>query len=137
MIDRRLAVEASERIEIALVECLHPGLNQLAWSHRASSACLWVAPQAGAGVAHSSFLCLSGVVDFLVLLHQFEEFLVYAPVLAELGMEGRSHQLALANQHRMSIAFGQHLNLGPGALDARRANIDLLQRAARESGRAF
>ena len=39
---------------------------------------------------------------------------VHAPVVAELGMEGRGEPVALAHQHRLAVDAHQHLDAGPG-----------------------
>ena len=51
-------------------------------------------------------------------------------VFAQFGMESCGQQPALADKHGVAVALGQHLDLGADALDAWRANVDLLQRTA-------
>jgi len=56
------------------------------------------------------------------------------PVCGEFGMKSSSQNPALTNQHRGTIAEGQHLDAGAGGDDARGANEDHLQRATGEFG---
>src|SRR5262245_29465838 len=72
------------------------------------------------------FLCL--IVDHLLcpdtrrLLHQLEESLVHARVVRQLRMERRDQEPALAEQHGLAVALGEHLDVVPGLPHARSAN---------------
>src|SRR5256885_16489415 len=63
------------------------------------------------------FLCL--IEDHLLcpdthrLLHQLEKPLVDTRVAGQLGMERRDEHAAVAQEHRLTLQLGQHLN--PGA----------------------
>src|SRR5438874_4260882 len=72
------------------------------------------------------FLCLIELhllcPDMTLLLHQIEEPLVHARVVGQLRVEGRDEQAALAEEHRLALELGQHLDLRPALDDARRAD---------------
>src|SRR5947209_20433237 len=63
------------------------------------------------------FLCL--IDDHLLcpdtnrLLHQIEEQLVDARVVRQLRVEGRDEDAAVAEQHRLSVQLGEHLDVPP------------------------
>ena len=64
----------------------------------------------------------------------FDEELVNAAVVRELGMKSGCQDAALADQHRKAIACGERLDAGADLADARRADEDHLQRATGKLG---
>src|SRR3954447_12286918 len=78
------------------------------------------------------FLCL--IVDHLLcpdtrlLPYLIQKQLVNARVVGELGMEGSNQNPPLPRQHRMAVDLGEHLDVGAGGLDPRRADEDGAQR---------
>src|SRR5579859_7270128 len=80
------------------------------------------------------FLCL--IDDHLLcpdtrcLPYEVQEELVDARVVGELGMERGDEHTALPREHRMSVHFREHLDVGAGVLDPRRADEDSAHRLA-------
>src|SRR5256885_15777755 len=78
------------------------------------------------------FLCLIELhllcPDMHLLPHEVEEPLVDPSVGGQLRMEGRDDHPALAQQHRLAVQLGQHLDLGAGVDHPRRANEHPAQR---------
>src|SRR5215475_10438632 len=78
------------------------------------------------------FLCLIDdhllCPDTSLLPHDVQEALVDARVVGQLRMEGRDEEPSLARQHRMAVDLGEHLDVGPGLLEPRRADEDGSQR---------
>src|SRR2546421_5199605 len=78
------------------------------------------------------FLCLIELhllcPDMTLLLHQLEEPLVHARVVGQLRVERRDEQAALAEEHRLAVELGQHLDLRTALDDARRADEHPAQR---------
>src|SRR6266508_5641656 len=78
------------------------------------------------------FLCL--IEDHLLCpdiglrFYQLEEELVDARVVGELGMEGGDQKPSLSRQHGMTVVLREHLDLGTGVLDPRRADEDAAHR---------
>src|SRR4051794_2399010 len=77
------------------------------------------------------FLCL--IVDHLLcpdirlLPDQLQKSLVHARVVRQLRMERRDEEAALAQQHRLAVVLGQHLDAGPDLAHARGADEDAAQ----------
>src|SRR3954452_16661633 len=63
------------------------------------------------------FLCLIDdhllCPDTLLLPYGFQEALVDAGVVGELGVEGRNEDAPLAREHRPALVLDQHLHLRP------------------------
>lgn len=57
-----------------------------------------------------------------------------ASVWGKLGMKGRGHEVALADQGRMPLAEGESLDLWPDLHNTRRADKNHLQWSARQRG---
>src|SRR5271170_3746941 len=55
---------------------------------------------------------------------------MYAAIFGEFGMEGGGHEISLAYEDREAVAVGEDFSVFANAGDARRANVDHLQRAA-------
>src|SRR5579859_7616656 len=78
------------------------------------------------------FLCL--IDDHLLcpdtrsLLHEFQEELVHAGVVGQLGVERRDEDAAVTQQHRLAVQLGQHFDARAALLDARRPDEDAPQR---------
>src|SRR5438105_2684207 len=74
------------------------------------------------------FLCL--IEDHLLcpdtrcLPYEIQEKLVDARVVGELGMERRNEHAPLPREHRMAVDLGEHLDVGAGVVDPRRADED-------------
>src|SRR3954468_21349934 len=72
------------------------------------------------------FLCL--IDDHLLcpdtdsLPYQVQEELVDARVVGELGMERGDEHASLPREHRMPVHLGEHLDVGAGVVDPRRAD---------------
>src|SRR6266545_2364759 len=78
------------------------------------------------------FLCLIEdhllCPDIALRFYQLEEELVDARVVGELGMEGCDQEPSLSRQHGMTVVLREHLDLGTGVLDPRRADEDAAHR---------
>src|SRR3954467_3002496 len=78
------------------------------------------------------FLCLIELhllcPDIGLLPNEVEEPLVYARVVGQLGVERGDEHAALAQQHRLAVELGQHLDAGTDLGDPRRADEDASQR---------
>src|SRR5438270_8647789 len=78
------------------------------------------------------FLCL--IEDHLLcpdthrLPYSLEEQFVHARVAGQLGVERGDQETTLAEQHRLALVLGQHLDLRPDLAHARRADEDAAQR---------
>src|SRR2546422_2724848 len=78
------------------------------------------------------FLCL--IEDHLLcpdtdrLLNRFEEQLVHARILRQLGVKGGDEDPPLPEQHGLAVVVGQHLHLRPRLGDARRPDEDAAER---------
>src|SRR4029078_12980248 len=72
------------------------------------------------------FLCL--IVDHLLcpdiplLFDELQKALVHARVVRQLRVERRDEEAAVAEQHRLAVELGEHLDARPGLGDARRAD---------------
>src|SRR4051812_7127134 len=78
------------------------------------------------------FLCLIELhllcPDMTHLPDEVEEALVDAGVLRQLRMEGGDDHTPLAQEYRLAVEIGEHLDLRPDFADARRADEDAPQR---------
>src|SRR5688572_10559609 len=78
------------------------------------------------------FLCL--MLDHLLcpdmarLLDHLQEQLVHAQVVRELGVERGEQQPPVTDEHGLAVELSEHLDLGPGVADARRADEDAAKR---------
>src|SRR5581483_132262 len=54
------------------------------------------------------------------LLHRLEEQLVHPRVVRQFGMERRDEDIAVAQEHRLAVELGQHLDVRPSLAEARR-----------------
>src|SRR5437763_258661 len=74
------------------------------------------------------FLCLIELhllcPDIGLLPHQVEKPLVHARVVGQLGVERGDEHAALAQQHRLAVELGQHLDAGSRLGNARRSDED-------------
>src|SRR5690242_3722460 len=78
------------------------------------------------------FLCLIELhllcPDIGLLSYQIEEPLVHPGVVGQLGVERRDEHPAVAQQHRLAVELGQHLDAGARLGHPRRADEDPAQR---------
>src|SRR5689334_19352191 len=78
------------------------------------------------------FLCLIELhllcPDIRLLPYEVEEPLVHPRVAGQLGMERRDEHPAVAEQHRLAVELGQHLDVRAGFRDPGRADEDAAQR---------
>ena len=72
----------------------------------------------------------------LLLPRESEKPLVYARVGGQLGVERREQQPAVADEHRLAIVLGEHLDTGPDLAYPRRTDEDPVQRPAHRRARA-
>ena len=50
-----------------------------------------------------------------------------ARVFAQFGVEGGGHDFALTDEDGVTVTLGEDFDAGPGAFDARGAEVDLLE----------
>src|SRR5262245_49442924 len=78
------------------------------------------------------FLCLIELhllcPDIRLLPYEVEEPLVHTRVVGQLRVERRHQDAPLAQQHRLAVELGHHVDVGPHLRDPRRADEDAPQR---------
>jgi hypothetical protein len=73
----------------------------------------------------------------MAILHHLDELLVDACVLRQFGVEGRSHDFALAHQHWITTSSGQNFNSFSSPDNLRCANKDHLEWLVAQFGLRF
>src|SRR6187402_747770 len=77
------------------------------------------------------FLCLIDdhllCPDTRLLLHQFEEPLVHARVVGQLGVERREQEASVADEHGLAVVLREHLDACADLAHARRPDEDAAQ----------
>src|SRR4051812_21791125 len=78
------------------------------------------------------FLCLIDdhllCPDMGLLFDELQEALMHARVLGELGMERGDDEAPVADEHRLTVELGQHLDAVADVAHARGADEDAAQR---------